>query len=187
MATRRGAGAVYIKWLVLPASPLASAFAMCGRDDRLPGPLLPNPRTLLLKRYSSASSPRCQRRQLTGLIAFTPPQAAATHHSAAHAPDGDLSVGRFGAGAAGAIARWRRNFSMAALVPLIQPADYARADQRERAQNRACGAAAHGEQAGKPLSGGVVAGGVAAAGRRAAAGDVCFGNLMRESGAAERL
>ncbi len=52
-------------------------------------------------------------------------------------------------------------------------ADYARADQRERAQNPH-GAAAHRQQAGKnPLPGGVAhAGGPAVAGRRTAAGDV---------------
>ncbi|VEB53413.1 oxaloacetate decarboxylase subunit beta [Salmonella enterica subsp. enterica] len=111
------------------------------------GPLLANPRTLLLGAAAQFGIFATVLGALTlnyfGLISFTLPQAGGhRHYRRRGRPDGDLSVGQAGAGAAGG---HRGGGVLVYGAGAVNPAaDYARADQRERAQNPH-GAAAHGE------------------------------------------
>ncbi|VDY44042.1 oxaloacetate decarboxylase beta chain [Salmonella enterica subsp. enterica serovar Daytona] len=78
-----------------------------------------------------------------GLISFTLPQAAAIGIiGGADGPTAIYLSGKLAPELLGAIAV--AAYSYMALVPFNPAADYARADQRERAQNPH-GAAAHGE------------------------------------------
>ncbi len=110
------------------------------------GPLLANPRTLLLgRRHSSASSPPYWGADAELLRPDCLHPAAGgghRHYRRRGRPDGDLSVGQAGTGAAGGhCGGGLLVYGAGAVNPA---ADYARADQRERAQNPH-GAAAHGE------------------------------------------
>ncbi|SUH01609.1 oxaloacetate decarboxylase subunit beta [Salmonella enterica subsp. enterica] len=111
------------------------------------GPLLANPRTLLL---GAAAQFGIFATVLGGADAellrpdFLHPAAGGghRHYRRRGRPDGDLSVGQAGPGAAGS---HRGGGVLVYGAGAVNPAtDYARADQRERAENPH-GAAAHGE------------------------------------------
>lgn len=140
------------------------------------GPLLANPRTLLLGAAAQFGIFATVLGALTlnyfGLISFTLPQAAAIGIiGGADGPTAIYLSGKLAPELLGAIAV--AAYSYMALVPLIQPPIMKALDHGDGAENPH-GAAAHRQQAGKnPLPGGAAhAGGPAAAGRRAAAGDV---------------
>ncbi len=156
------------------------------------GPLLANPRTLLLGAAAQFGIFATVLGALTlnyfGFIHFTLPQAAAIGIiGGADGPTAIYLSSKLAPELLGAIAVAAYLYGAGAADPA---ADHEGADQRQRAEDPH-GAAAYGEQTREdPLPGGAVAaGGAAAAGRRAAAGDVLLRQpdaRKRSGGSAER-
>ncbi len=156
------------------------------------GPLLANPRTLLLGAAAQFGIFATVLGALTlnyfGIISFTPAAGGGhRHHRRRRRSDGDLPVGQAGAGAAGAIAV--AAYSYMALVPLIQPPimKALTTDKERKIRMVQLRTVSKREKILFPAVLLLLLVALLLPDAAPLLGMFCFGNLMRESGVVERL